>query len=267
MLILTKAEPTESNTGYAQGGIAAAVGDDDSPALHAADTLRAGDGLCDEAAVRVLVEEGPRYVRELIEWGARFDRDADGASGARARGGAQRAPRAARRRRDRPRDRPRAVGARRPLPSVETINHALVTDLVVEDGRVVGVRYFDRRRTRREVRARARRCWRPAAPARSSARRPTRAVATGDGIALAYHAGARVADLEFVQFHPTALKRAGAPRFLISEALRGEGARLVNARGEPFMTRYHPDGDLAPRDVVARGIVREVGARPAARCS
>ena len=83
------------------------------------------------------------------------------------------------------------------------------------------------------------------------------AVATGDGIALAYHAGARVADLEFVQFHPTALNRAGAPRFLISEALRGEGARLVNARGEAFMTRYHPDGDLAPRDVVARGIVRE----------
>ena len=91
------------------------------------------------------------------------------------------------------------------------------------------------------------------------------AVATGDGIALAYHAGARVADLEFVQFHPTALNVAGAPRFLISEALRGEGARLVNASGEAFMTRYHPDGDLAPRDVVARGIVREIGARPAAR--
>ena len=93
------------------------------------------------------------------------------------------------------------------------------------------------------------------------------AVATGDGIALAFHAGARVADLEFVQFHPTALNRAGAPRFLISEALRGEGARLVNARGEAFMTRYHPDGDLAPRDVVARGIVRESRARPADRCS
>ena len=82
-------------------------------------------------------------------------------------------------------------------------------------------------------------------------------VATGDGIALAYHAGARVADLEFVQFHPTALKLAGAPRFLISEALRGEGARLVNGGGEAFMMRYHPDGDLAPRDVVARSIVRE----------
>ena len=93
------------------------------------------------------------------------------------------------------------------------------------------------------------------------------AVATGDGIALAYHAGARVADLEFVQFHPTALNLPGAPRFLISEALRGEGARLVNGRGEPFMTRYHPDGDLAPRDVVARGIVREIGADRRRRCS
>src|SRR5262249_898375 len=83
------------------------------------------------------------------------------------------------------------------------------------------------------------------------------AVATGDGIALAYHAGARVADLEFVQFHPTALSKPGAPRFLISEALRGEGARLINARGEAFMAAQHPDGDLAPRDVVARGIARE----------
>jgi len=82
-------------------------------------------------------------------------------------------------------------------------------------------------------------------------------VATGDGISLAFRAGARVADLEFVQFHPTALKLAGAPRFLISEALRGEGARLINSRGEGFMTRYHPDGDLAPRDVVARSIVQE----------
>ena len=92
-------------------------------------------------------------------------------------------------------------------------------------------------------------------------------VATGDGVALAYHAGARVADLEFVQFHPTALNRAGAPRFLLSEALRGEGARLVNDRGEAFMTRYHPDGDLAPRDVVARSIVREVRADRRARVS
>ncbi len=102
-----------------------------------------------------------------------------------------------------------------------------------------------------------RRCSRPAAPARCFAKRRIPPVATGDGIALAYHAGARVADLEFVQFHPTALNLAGAPRFLISEALRGEGARLVNAQGEAFMTRYHADGDLAPRDVVARSIVRE----------
>jgi L-aspartate oxidase len=145
------------------------------------------------------------------------------------------------------------------LPSVETIKHALVTDLVVDDGAVCGLRYFDSLGTRHEVRGRA--VLLATGGAGQIFRETTNpAVATGDGIALAYEAGARVADLEFVQFHPTALNRAGAPRFLLSEALRGEGARLVNVRGEPFMERYHPDGDLAPRDVVARSIVREAQA-------
>ena len=114
IVIITKADPSESNTEYAQGGIAAAIGTDDSPELHARDTMIAGDGLCDERAVRVLCEEGPRYTRELIEWGARFNRDADGRTGARIRRRAQRAARAARRRCDGARDRARAVGARRP---------------------------------------------------------------------------------------------------------------------------------------------------------
>ena len=102
VVVLTKADPDESNTGYAQGGIAAAVGDDDHPDLHAADTIAAGDGLCFEPAVRVLVEDGVRYVRELVDWGARFDRDPSGALVARQRSGAQGAPRSARARRDRP---------------------------------------------------------------------------------------------------------------------------------------------------------------------
>ena len=256
VLVLTKAEPAESNTGYAQGGIAAAMGDDDSPALHAADTIRAGDGLCDEEAVGVCVGEGPRYVRELIEWGARFDRDPDGrpALGREAAHSVRRVLHAG----DATgREIGRVLWQRvRTLASVQTIDHALVTAVIVDEGRACGVRYFDRAGKALEVRAGA--TLLATGGAGQVFRETTNpAVATGDGIALAYQAGARVADLEFVQFHPTALKRAGAPRVLISEALRGEGARLVNARGEAFMTRYHADGDLAPRDVVARSIVRE----------
>ncbi len=257
VLILTKAEPTESNTGYAQGGIAAAVGDDDSIALHVADTLRAGDGLCDEAAVRVLVEDGVAYVRELIAWGTRFHRDPDGrpALGREAAHSVRRVLHAG----DATgREIGRMLWDRvSGLASVTTINHSLVTEILVEDGAAEGVGYFDSSGRRRQVRAGA------TLLATGGAGRVFREttnppVATGDGIALAFHAGARVADSEFVQFHPTALNLVEAPRFLISEALRGEGARLVNGRGEPFMTRYHDGGDLAPRDVVSRSIVKEV---------
>ena len=256
-LILTKAEPTESNTGYAQGGIAAAIGDDDSPALHAADTIRAGDGLCDEAAVRVLVEEGITYVRQLLEWGTRFDRDPDGrpALGREAAHSVRRVLHAG----DATgREIGRVLHDRvSTLTSVTTVNHSLVTELLVEDGAACGARYFDQAGRPQEVRARATLLATGGAGQvfRETTNPP---VATGDGVALAFHAGARLADLEFVQFHPTALNRTDAPRFLISEALRGEGARLVDQRGEPFMARYHADGDLAPRDVVARSIVREV---------
>ena len=256
VLVLTKAEPAESNTGYAQGGIAAAVGGDDSPALHAADTIRAGDGLCDEAAVRVLVENGPAGVRELIEWGAEFERDANGAL-ALGREAAHSVRRVLHAGDATGREIGRVLWNRvSKLGSVSTIDHALVTELLVEDGTVRGVAYFDRHGERRQVLAPATLlATGGAGQVFSDTTNP--AVATGDGIALAYHAGARVADLEFVQFHPTALKLAGAPRFLISEALRGEGARLINRRGDAFMLTHHPDGDLAPRDVVARGIVRE----------
>jgi len=254
--VLTKDEPTESNTGYAQGGIAAAVGDEDSAELHAADTMRAGDGLCDPEAVQVLVEEGPVYVRELLEWGARFDRDSGGrpALGREAAHSVRRVLHAG----DATgREIGRTLWQRvSGLASVDTIHHALVTELLVEDGCVAGVAFFDQRGVRRELRAGATLlATGGAGQVFSETTNP--AVATGDGISLAYRAGARVADLEFVQFHPTALNLTGAPRFLISEALRGEGARLVNASGEAFMTRYHPGGDLAPRDVVARSIVRE----------
>jgi L-aspartate oxidase len=255
VLVLTKADPREGSTGYAQGGIAAAVGSDDSPARHLADTIAAGDGLCDERAVAVLVEEGPRYVRELIEWGAGFDRDADGglALALEAAHGVRRVLHA----RDATgREIGRALWTRASgIGNVRVDAHVRAVALIVENGRCAGVQYVGPGGV---ATARAR-CTLLATGGAGQVFSETTnpPVATGDGIAMAFRAGAGVADLEFVQYHPTALSVAGQPRFLLSEALRGEGARLVNADGEAFMTRYDPAGDLAPRDRVARGIARE----------
>ena len=256
VLILTKAEPEEGNTGYAQGGIAAAVGPGDSPALHATDTLAAGDGLCDARAVQALVEDGPRFVRELMEWGARFDRGADGQP-ALAIEGAHSVRRVLHARDATGREIGTVLYRRvAALSGVRAHAHARVVDLAVERGRCVGVRYLDDEGAL--ATATASRVLLATGGAGHVFRDTTNPpVATGDGIAMAYRGGAHVADLEFVQFHPTALMLPGQPRFLLSEALRGEGARLVNAAGEPFMTRYDPAGDLAARDRVARGIVRE----------
>lgn len=256
VLILTKAAPREGNTGYAQGGIAAAVGPDDSPELHAADTIAAGDGLCDERAVQVLVEDGPGYVRELMEWGARFDRAADGGP-ALAIEGAHSARRVLHAHDATGREIGRVLWTRASaLPRVTTHAHARVVDLVVRDGACQGARFLGDDGSLSVARA-------PvvllatggAGQVYSQTTNPE--VATGDGVAMAYRAGAAVADLEFIQFHPTALNVPGQPRFLLSEALRGEGARLLNAQGEAFMTRYEPAGDLASRDRVSRAIVRE----------
>ena len=242
ILLLTKAGPAESNTGYAQGGIAAAIGPDDSPELHLADTLAAGAGLCDRAAVDLLVHEGPRYVRELVDWGVPFDRGADGEPGPRARRRAQRPPRAARARRHRPRDRPHAVAPRR---AAARLSGACTT------------RWRRRSRSPTASAGACASCVTTAAMGVARARavllatggagrvfRETTnpAVATGDGLAMAYRCGAQVSDLEFVQFHPTVLSAPGAARFLLSEALRGEGARLVNADGEAFMDAVRPRG-------------------------
>jgi len=255
VLVLTKAGPQAGNTGYAQGGIAAAVSPEDSPESHFADTIAAGDGLCDEHAVRVLVEEGPRYVRELIEWGAKFDRAVDGTlelglEAAHSRRRVLHAKDAT------GRELGRALWERvAAMSNVRTYAHARAVSAIVEDGRCTGVR-FVKDDEKGEVRAGATLLATGGAGHvfRETTNPPE---ATGDGIAIAYRAGAAVADLEFVQFHPTALKMEGQPRFLLSEALRGEGARLVNVDGETFMEHYDPMGDLAPRDRVARGIVRE----------
>jgi L-aspartate oxidase len=256
VLVLTKSEPRAGSTGYAQGGIAAALGPDDSPETHAADTLAAGDGLCDAQAVDVLVHEGPRYVEELLTWGAAFDRAGDGSLDL-AREGAHSVRRVLHAQDATGREIARAL-ARRLLGqhSVTIVPHAVAVQAVVEGGAVAGARFLDAQGALQEVRAGA--TLLATGGAGQVYRETTNPdVATGDGIALAYLAGARVNDLEFVQFHPTVLAVPGVPRYLLSEALRGEGARLVNAEGEPFVRRYEPEGDLAARDRVARAIVRE----------
>lgn len=254
--LVTKADSAESNTGYAQGGIAAAIGPDDSPARHRDDTLEAGAGLCDPAAVEVLVTEGPRYVRELLAWGARFDREADGRP-ALGREGAHSVRRVLHARDATGREIARTLwqqvaGHER----LWVLDHACAIRLIVEGGRCTGVRYLDGAGGIREVRARA------VLLATGGAGRVFRettnpAIATGDGIAMAWRAGARLSDLEFVQFHPTVLAIPGRPRFLVSEAVRGEGAHVINAAGERFLARYDARGELAPRDVVAAAMVRE----------
>ena len=259
VLVVTKDQPTESNTGYAQGGVAVALATDDTPELHLTDTLEAGAGIVSAAAARVLVEEGPERIRELAAWGARFDRE--GGRFHFTREGAHSRHRVLHALGD-------ATGwemvrallekARR-TPAVEVRSFSCSSDLVMVDGRVVGCRFLTRDdRAGEETRVLARATLLATGGAGQVFRETTNpAIATGDGVAMAFKAGARVTDLEFVQFHPTVMNVAGAPRFLLSEALRGEGAWLVNAEGERFVHRYEPAGDLASRDLVSRAMVRE----------
>ena len=256
VLVLTKADPGESNTGYAQGGVAAAVGPDDSPQLHARDTMEAGDGLCRPEAVDVLVQDGPRYVRELLDWGAAFDRDDTGAP-ALGREAAHSVRRVLHARDATGREIGRVLWTRASKsPRVRVLDVAMVLSLQVEEGACTGATFIDRSGEVHDVVA-TRTLLATGGAGQVYLETTNPAVATGDGMAMAFEAGARVADLEFVQFHPTVLSVAGAPRFLLSEALRGEGGRLLNGSGERFVERYDPAGDLAPRDVVARAIVRE----------
>ena len=257
VVILTKSDPAAGSTGFAQGGIAAAVGPDDSPEQHFADTMAAGDGLCDPEAVRVLVEEGPRYVRELQNWGANFDRSPDGELDL-AHEGAHQVRRVLHARDATGREINRVLAARlASAPRVRVVEHALAIHVLVDHGRVCGVRFLDAAGQVAEAHA-ASTLIATGGAGRVFRETTNPPVATGDGVAVAYLAGADIADMEFMQFHPTALAVPGAQRFLLSEALRGEGARLINASGEAFMPREDPMGDLAPRDRVARAIVREM---------
>ena len=257
VLAVSRGRLDDGCTALAQGGIAAAVGPDDSPQLHFEDTVAAGRGLCDEPAVRLLVEDAPSRVAELAEWGVVFDRsDADldlhrEAAHSRARvlhaGGD-------------------ATGAVIEAALVQRIRESgvvvadgqTVTRLTVDGDRCTGVELCDSL-TGARVSVGAAAVILASGGAAALWRHTTNPTgSTGDGIALAFEAGADLADVEFVQFHPTVLALDGAPAFLISEAVRGEGGLVVGADGRRFLLDADPRGELAPRDIVARSIWEEM---------
>ena len=258
--IITKSAVRESSTQYAQGGIAVALPPSDSPELHKQDTLQAGAGLCDEPAVEILTREGPQVVEELISYGAVFDRE-DGhlAYGREAAHGINRIVHAHGDATGEEVERT-AYEAVHKVPNITIYQETAAAELLVVDGECVGVEAVnvlsgEVMRFIADVTLVA--TGGVGSLYKYSTNPP---VATADGIALAYRAGAALEDLEFIQFHPTALADEGYPKFLISESVRGEGAKLLNANGEQFMSRYHPLEELAPRDVVARAVYNEITA-------
>ncbi len=275
VLVVTKVDAEESNTNYAQGGIAAVLGDDDTVSLHERDTLVCGAGLCDPEAVRVLVEEGPGEVLRLLELGVRFSRDPD----RRGRLALGREGGHSRRRIVHAKDRTGHAVERtlldlaRAHPKITVLENHIAVDLILESKHLEGRRRAPSRdrvwgayvldRESGEIRVAAAKATVLATGGAGKVYLYTSNpdIATGDGLAAAYRAGATVANLEFMQFHPTCLFHPEAKSFLISEAVRGEGARLVTTDGKPFMKRHHRLGDLAPRDVVARAIDFEMKRR------
>jgi L-aspartate oxidase len=258
VLVIAKDTLRESSSEYAQGGIAVALSDDDDIELHEADTLYAGDGLCDRAAVRTLVEEGPAAIEQLIEWGAEFDRE--GKRLAFTREAAHSRNRILHSHGDSTgKEIARTLQQKASsLKNVAFQTYAATTDLLKYNGEVAGALVYDEQNALHiPVCARAV-LLATGGLGRVYSDTTNPDVATGDGVAMAWRAGAEIANIEFVQFHPTALNVPGAPRFLLSEALRGEGAVLLNGAGERFMLRYHEMAELAPRDVVARAIVSEL---------
>lgn len=259
VLIITKGGIDDCNTKHAQGGIAAPIGLSDSPELHFKDTLKAGDGLCDPEAVRILANEAPDRIYDLVRFGVPFD-TVNGAI-ALTTEAAHSVPRVLHAGGD-------ATGAhieatlstrvREHKNEIVVLEYCLVTDIVVQNGTAVGVKALDLR-TGSVLEFECKYMILATGGAGNLYKYTTNPdVATGDGVPLAYQAGAELTDMEFYQFHPTGLRLPGVPPFLISEAMRGEGGILRNVEGNRFMQDYTPEGELAPRDVVARSILFEM---------
>jgi L-aspartate oxidase len=255
--IFTKAEITESNSMYAQGGIAAAIGEGDDVENHYADTMAAGAGLCDAAAVHALVEEGPEEINRLLRWGADFEKEGNVLSLSREGGHGV----------------PRIVHGNGGLTGKVVVDTLLARarassnvtiapfnffrDLIVDRGRVTGIQFEHEGRVASCMATATLLATGGGSQIYSQSTNPE--TATGDGLAAAYRAGAELRDMEFVQFHPTVLNLPNAPRFLLTEALRGEGAYIVNDLGERFVN------ELLTRDEVSRAVFRQLTARPEAK--
>ncbi|ACI20663.1 L-aspartate oxidase [Thermodesulfovibrio yellowstonii] len=256
VLVVTKDLPTESSTEYAQGGVAVALSDEDEIGIHFEDTIKAGDGLCNEEAVKVLVSEGPERIIELINWGAEFDKE--GSKLAFTLEAAHSRKRILHAHGDSTgREIERVlINKVSTLKNVKKASFTMAVDLIVKEGKCIGAFLLKGKEIIK--------CFSKATILATGgagqiySRTTNPKVCTGDGMAMAFRMGVYLKDMEFVQFHPTALYAPGIPAFLLSEAMRGEGARLKNIHGEEFMKNYHPLGELAPRDVVSRSIISEM---------
>jgi L-aspartate oxidase len=261
-IILTKKNRAESNSNYAQGGIAGVMSDDDSERLHAEDTLVAGAGLCHQDAVETLVAEGPERIRELMQLGANFSTES-GPDGkpvlALGREGGHSRNRIVHFADRTGWESERALlAAIKDLPNLQILEHYFVLDLAIdEQGRCAGAYALDP--SSGDIHLFTAKATLLATGGCGQVYKHTTnpAIATGDGVAMAWRAGAEIANMEFIQFHPTSLYHPEGRSFLISEAVRGDGGILRTASGETFMENYHPLGALAPRDIVARAIHAE----------
>ncbi|MBF0472338.1 MAG: L-aspartate oxidase [Nitrospirae bacterium] len=256
VLVITKDITEESSSEYAQGGVAVALSDEDTIGIHFEDTIKAGDGYCDPKAVKILVEEGPERINELISWGAEFDRS--GSKLAFTLEAAHSRKRILHAQGDSTgRELVRVLVSKvKTLSNVKRYPFAYILDLVIYEGCCYGAYILKDNEV--SVILSKTVILSTGGVGSIFSRTTNPSVATGDGMAIAFRAGAIFENMEFIQFHPTTLYAPSAPQFLLSEALRGEGAKLININKQEFMKNYHPDGELAPRDIVSRAIISEM---------
>ncbi len=257
VLIITKGNIDDCNTKYAQGGIAAPIGKNDSPELHFRDTIAAGDGLCDEEAVSLLANEAPDRIADLVNFGVPFD-TVNGQI-ALTTEAAHSVPRILHAGGDATGEHIEVTLSKRVRSSkIQVLENCLATEILLEKGAVKGIRTLDCRSGSTEEFECGALILATGGAGQLFRFNTNSEIATGDGVALAFKTGAEIIDMEFFQFHPTALHLPGVTPFLISEAVRGEGGVLLNVEGRRFMPDYTPEGELAPRDVVARSILYEM---------